>query len=339
LDRFMNSPPKELFKIFYKVYVKENDYDLNSIEGIRKYKIFKENLEYIKKENSNEENSYKLGITPFADLTSEEFREKYLIKPERIEEVQTFLQKDSNISEDFFDRYADSDESLDDKKIIQERNKIDWSSYFGFARNQGKCGSAWAFAASGAVEAVRKISYGGKNIQLSTQQLVDCVEEAKGCSGGSPVDALKYAANVGLTEDSVYPYKGKNQTCDNRVLSNSKKFQVKSYLLCGNDCTDERWYNLLIKGPLIVSLDASSRKFQHYILGVIYITASECKEKNHSVVVKGWDRRIFLSKDEYIALRNSWGLLWGEGGNFRIAYQPIENKTCFITSDAILPIV
>lgn len=70
LKNYENKPTKEVFKAWH--YAFEKEYDLNSEEGLKRYRIFKENINYIKKVNSEEE-SFKLGLGPFTDLTFEEF--------------------------------------------------------------------------------------------------------------------------------------------------------------------------------------------------------------------------------------------------------------------------
>ena len=50
LDKYMDGPTKELFKTYHFIYEKQNDYQLDSFEGVRIYRIFKSNLNYIKQE-------------------------------------------------------------------------------------------------------------------------------------------------------------------------------------------------------------------------------------------------------------------------------------------------
>jgi hypothetical protein len=77
MDDFMDKPVKEAFKVYHSVFEKE--YSLDSEEGVRRYKAFKSNLKTIKETNA-QNLPYKLGINKFADLTSQEFTDKYLMK-------------------------------------------------------------------------------------------------------------------------------------------------------------------------------------------------------------------------------------------------------------------
>jgi len=73
----MTEPKKELFKAYHYLYKKS--YDLNTDEGIKRYKIFKENLKYVEKKNA-QELPFKLGINQFSDMSLEEYRETFADK-------------------------------------------------------------------------------------------------------------------------------------------------------------------------------------------------------------------------------------------------------------------
>ena len=84
-------------------------------------------------------------------------------------------------------------------------------------RDQGWCGSCWAFAASGAIEISTLISdpqhYTQSNIHVSEQQQVDCVTTSYGCEGGWSEDSFKYAAARGITSGQSYQYTGSTGNC------------------------------------------------------------------------------------------------------------------------------
>jgi C1A family cysteine protease len=153
IHSFINGPKKELFKVFHFLYEKE--YQLNSEEGIRRYRIFKDNLKLIKE--VNEQNlSYTLGITPFADLTHEEF-------------VNTYTTP-------FPDIHKTS--MRQNLKLEAPPKKIDWSMHMSPVMNQGTCGTCWAFAiTSGIIGNYNKlfnISNEKEKFNLSNQDLIDC---------------------------------------------------------------------------------------------------------------------------------------------------------------------
>lgn len=75
-------------------------------------------------------------------------------------------------------------------------------------RNQGLCGSCWAFTTTAAVEANLMINM-NINILLSAQELIDCDRQNnRGCSGGNPIYAYEYVIKNGLSTAINYPYIG-----------------------------------------------------------------------------------------------------------------------------------
>ena len=82
-------------------------------------------------------------------------------------------------------------------------------------KNQGGCGSCWAFSAIGSIEGRSELSRKGY-VSLSEQQLVDCVKEARGCGGGNNIVALRYSLEHGNTGVKDYPYRGSNGFCSHK---------------------------------------------------------------------------------------------------------------------------
>ncbi len=80
-------------------------------------------------------------------------------------------------------------------------------------KNQGQCGSCWAFAAIASCESWALLDK--KTVDLSEQQLVDCSEYYgnQGCRGGFRMPALKYIKDHGISTESEYPYKAVTQAC------------------------------------------------------------------------------------------------------------------------------
>ena len=81
------------------------------------------------------------------------------------------------------------------------------------AKNQGQCGSCWAFSATGSIESALLLA--GRNDLLSEQQLVDCSRSYgnMGCSGGWMDSAFAYVKDHGITTESAYPYVARDQAC------------------------------------------------------------------------------------------------------------------------------
>uniref|UniRef100_A0A7N2LH65 Uncharacterized protein n=1 Tax=Quercus lobata TaxID=97700 RepID=A0A7N2LH65_QUELO len=137
-------------------------------EKEKRFKIFKDNVEYIDKVNNEGNRTYKLSVNEFADLTTEEFiatRTGYKISSQPSSPKTSF-------------RY---------ENLTEIPMTMDWREKGAVTpiKNQEQCGCCWAFSAVAAVEGVTQIKNGNK-ISLSEQQLVDCVEGSNGCNGDVP---------------------------------------------------------------------------------------------------------------------------------------------------------
>jgi len=112
---------------------------------------------------------------------------------------------------------------------------IDWTTQGKVSRvkNQGQCGSCWAFSTTGALESYAL--FNNRNVDLSEQQLVDCSTRYgnNGCSGGYPYQAFKYVYDNGLAAESEYPYAGRNQQCQ-RNGGSFKFTNIYSFPGCTN---------------------------------------------------------------------------------------------------------
>ena len=114
LSSFQDKPKKELFKVYHFLFQKK--YDLNTEEGLNRYRTFKSNLKFIESQNAKN-SGFTLGITDFTDLTAEEFRKTRLSKidPEQVDaNMQKFLNTESTLGEKFeiHNQEVDEDELL-----------------------------------------------------------------------------------------------------------------------------------------------------------------------------------------------------------------------------------
>jgi len=257
-----------------------------------------------------------------------------LVSPQSIKEMKKAAEKFMD-----FDQMADEGDST---QTIGSRATISWSNKLNWARNQGSCGSCWAFSTAGAIEAALTIKNGKATPYLSVQQILDCVNNGQwGCNGGYPASVFDYVKGTGLVADTSYSYNDKTGTCNTATISKNAQNKIKSYNLCsGSTCTIDAWYANLQIGPSVVMMDASSLLFQLYLLGTIEFSASDCKTENHAIYATGWSSEWYWFQTmEYATVRNSWGLLWGETGNFNVKYDTTVNNTCFITSWNAVPLV
>jgi C1A family cysteine protease len=351
LKNFEAGDAKTLFKVYHLVYKKS--YTLNSEEGIRRYKIFKKNWAYIQEENKKGY-TYTLGLTKFVDFTPEELKSYTNEKPGQIdaafEEIASEAEKsNTQLSQQEIQKFFDSPDE-DEMKLYGKlsssetqivRNPIDWRSYMTPVRDQGNCGSCWAFGTAAVME-------GNFNIKnkitsstnwLSTQQLVDCDTNSSGCDGGWGLGAIYYYSRLtGLVSEKDYSYtsefSGLTGTCKNDVVSNINVKKTKSLGMeyC-QTCNIDQWYSILAKGPILIS-SYSNDNWYYYTGGVFSITGCNSTSSNHAVVAVGWGKD---TTGEYTIVRNSWGSSWGERGYIRIKYQPEFNASCFINLRATRP--
>jgi len=175
-------------------------------------------------------------------------------------------------------------------------------------RNQGQCGSCWAFSTVATVAASHAKKKGKSPLVLSEQQLVDCDTSCNGCSGGLASKGLNYAKK-GLMLLSDYPYKATQGSC----RFDASKTKVKVVTIGGVVTTVSAIKNAVYESG-IVTAPIDCNKLYSYGNGIM--DGSGCSSStNHFVNIIGWG---VSGSTEYWIVRNSWGTSWGESGYFRI---------------------
>lgn len=333
LDQKINNPEftKSLFEWYNCNYEKTKHHQLS--DSSRKYETFLKNLHYINSQNQ-QDNSYKLGLTPLTDMSEEEIQQFYLNN--KIDsDLENFgtqsAPKENKKSLNFLENESDTFENI--------YAPIDWRSKLTPVRNQLKCGSCWTFSAAGSSENNYNIKH-NTTLVFSTQQLVDCDKFSEGCNGGNSSQALEYARRVGFVEDSAYPYLAKDGQCNQDIIDdvNIAKYKVKEVLGC-EGCKIDQWYNLLSQGPITISIFVND-DFKHYKSGIYSFKDCNSDSSNHAILAVGWGVDIDFNTGEvtqYTIIRNSWSNTWGEEGYGRVKYQPEMNDSCFVNKRGYLP--
>ncbi|KAK6124208.1 hypothetical protein DH2020_042044 [Rehmannia glutinosa] len=190
-------------------------------EKAMRFKIFKENVEFIESFNRDEAKPYKLGINQFADLTNEEFQASHNGYRTKSRETTVF-------------RY---------ENVTEVPSSVDWRKKGAVTgvKDQGQCGCCWAFSAVAAMEGINQLTT-GKLISLSEQEVIDCnvKGEDQGCNGGLMDDAFKFIIhNDGLTTESNYPYAVSNQPVSVAMDASGMAFQFYTGSVFTGDCGTE----------------------------------------------------------------------------------------------------
>jgi len=286
----------------------------------KRYEIFKDNLKYIDEHNAAADagvHSFRLGLNRFADLTNEEYRSTYLgTKPAGTRRGKVG------------DRYKVREgESLPDS--------IDWREKGAVAevKDQGSCGSCWAFSTIASVEGINQIVTGDL-ISLSEQELVDCdTSYNQGCNGGLMDYAYEFIIkNGGIDTEEDYPYAGYDNRCDaNR--KNAKVVTIDDYE--DVPINSEASLQKAVAGqPVAVAIEGGGRAFQLYSSGIF--TGSCGTALDHGVAAVGYGSE---NGKDYWIVKNSWGSSWGESGYIRME-RNIKSASgkCGIAMEASYPV-
>ncbi|KRX01314.1 hypothetical protein PPERSA_11761 [Pseudocohnilembus persalinus] len=291
--------------------------NLRSSSDNYRFSIFKENYLFVEQYNQSQ-NDVVLEINQFADLSQQEFQSKFLNYLDQSENYELIDREELDI---LTSEYVEQDTENNTILLTQTADyppiQVDWTQKGKVTKikNQGNCGSCWAFATAGAYESAYAIQNGFLN-NLSEQKILDC-QLNYGCNGGFIEFGMRYSEQYGLGYESVYPYvsgqTGKSQQCT--YPSDKIAFYGKQhYRIQPNSPAALQKY--LIDRPLAITVDASSSLFQFYNSGII---ASGCGvEKTHAVLLTGYSDDVSDGKNRYWKIKNSWGTSWGENGYVRI---------------------
>ncbi|XP_049355503.1 cysteine protease XCP1-like [Solanum verrucosum] len=262
-------------------------------EKLHRFEIFRDNLKHIDERNNNVSN-YWLGLNEFADLSHDEFKKMYLgLK----------VQNEKRSNDEFI--YSD---------FVDLPKSVDWRKKGAVTdvKNQGSCGSCWAFSTVAAVEGINQIKTGNLT-SLSEQELIDCdTKYNSGCNGGLMDYAFQFIVSQGgLHKEDDYPYLMEEGTCDEK-RDESEVVTIDGYHdVPAND--EQSLLKALANQPLSVAIEASSRDFQFYKGGVF---DGHCGTAlDHGVAAVGYGSTKGL---DYIIVKNSWGTKWGEKGFIRM---------------------
>ncbi|OMO81544.1 hypothetical protein COLO4_23525 [Corchorus olitorius] len=288
-------------------------------EKQRRFNVFKENLKLVHKVNQMDK-PYKLKLNKFADMTHHEFMS-----------IRT-----SKVSHYRMLRGPRRQTEFSHAKTDTLPPSVDWRKKGAVTniKDQGQCGSCWAFSTVVAVEGINKIKT-GELVNLSEQELVDCDKDNEGCNGGLMEQAFEFIKDSdGLTTETNYPYKAKDDPCDSSKLRNGPVVLIDGYEMVPEK-DEKALMRAVANQPVSIAIDAGGRDFKFYSEGVY---TGDCgTELNHGVAVVGYGSTIDGKK--YWIVKNSWGEDWGENGYIRLERDiDAEEGLCGLTLEASYPI-
>ena len=189
---------------------------------------------------------------------------------------------------------------------------VDWVSKgkVTAVKDQGQCGSCWAFSATGALECDYAIKHGTSPRSLSEQQLVDCSGSYgnQGCNGGWYYNAWRYVMKEGgLCTESAYPYTAQDGRCEDS--SCGTKYDVPTGYNKVTADSESALQSAVNSGCVSIAIEADQFSFQYYSGGVL--TGSCGTRIDHAVLAVGYGT---LSGQDYWLVKNSWGTSWGQDG-------------------------
>lgn len=263
------------------------------------FAYFLENLKAIIQHN-REGHSWTMALNKFADISYQEFVGKYTLgAPQDCSATTASYQFQG----------------------VQIPDAFDWVSKGAVSpvKNQGSCGSCWAFSTTAALESHAKIVHGGEGfLDLSKQQLLDCAGDFDnhGCNGGLPSHAFEYLKySGGIQCEGSYKYEAKNSKCrfdKSKVVLTVPGGSVN--ITSGNE--KELDEVIATTGPVSVAFQVVG-DFRFYKNGVY--TSKSCKngtkDVNHAVLATGYGVE---NGKKFYNIKNSWGASWGVAGYFKM---------------------
>ncbi|KAF1314639.1 Cruzipain, partial [Globisporangium splendens] len=208
---------------------------------------------------------------------------------------------------------------------------LDWttSGCVAGVKDQGNCGSCWAFSSVGALESANCLKNGALQL-FSEQQVTSCDPTSSGCDGGWPLWALQYIKSKGsICTAASYPYKsgttGTTGTCSTSSCT-AKTLSISSVTTVSS--SETALITAITKQPVAVAVAAGNTAWKQYTSGVV----SSCSTSalDHAVLAVGYDATSFK-------LKNQWGTSWGNSGFINLKRNGASSACSIINTHNVYP--
>jgi len=296
------------------------DFQRNYRQGTQEYEtrkqIFEARLREIQAHNADTTKTWKRGVNELADVSPSEFAASGRLGYNKA--LANELVAKAGLAS------AKRAPVVNQSALASLPKSLDWreKGVVSQVKDQGHCGSCWAFATTANIESHVAIATGTLE-SLSPQQLVSCAPNplkcggVGGCQGSVAEIGYNYVQLYGMTTEWMMPYTsyfGENPSCRMNSTKTPAVIEISGYQkLPAND------YNAVMQalvhvGPLAINVDAST--WHDYESGVFDGCAGKT-DIDHVVQLVGYGTDP--SKGDYWLVRNSWDAVWGEQGYIRLA--------------------
>lgn len=321
-DDILRFEPMTSVDSVWETFKAEHSRTYDDEEDTHRKEIFATNMKKIEMHNylhSKGLKSYRLGITPFADMDTTEYAK--------------LMNGFRGLA---FNAPRNGSTYLSPNVKFELPDTVDWRTkgYVTPVKNQGQCGSCWAFSTTGSLEG-QHFRKTGKLVSLSEQNLVDCSTKYgnHGCEGGLMDQAFKYVKeNGGIDTETSYPYEGVEERCHYKQSSSGAT--DTGYVDVPRGDESKLQEAVATVGPVSVAIDAGHSSFQLYKSGVYNEPECSRTQLDHGVLVVGYGTE---DGKDYWLVKNSWGKRWGEEGYIKMSRN--KDDQCGIASMASYPLV
>merc|ERR1712025_234152 len=232
-------------------------------------------------------------------------------------------------------------------------DSLDWRNhnginYVSLPRNQGACGSCYAFASVDAFAARYNIARAQASnatvllqedlVAFSPQDVLSCSSQNQGCDGGYPFLVGRYGVEKGFISEECFPYRQRSDSSVSCSMAQQDctRYRLRDYQYIGDfygGCNEVRMMEELQQGPIAVAINAHG-DLSYYHSGIYQCSeSSETEEQlngtsvthnpwqpvTHAVVIVGYGTEMCNGVNtKFWHVKNSWGANWGQHGYFKV---------------------